>query len=131
MEGIEGIDFLQKDHPYWKNTEEIFSKAYDEDDKETQYKCVLRICYGIIKSRLLKSRPFPDEYVFEKAMDAANIIIERYRRKNVKPKSLTGYCSFPIMGVLYDRQTQFEEQVELFSDNDNKEIGEYYEKVQE
>lgn len=122
------FDFLEKNSKEWKDTNALFSEAVKNGDNDTQFKCVLRICYGLVKQKLLKSKVvFSDEDAYELALDATMIIIERYRRRGA-PEKLTSYCYLPVVGVLYDRKKIFADKIQYWSDEDfnkyYKEIGE-------
>ena len=122
------FDFLDKDNKEWKDTNALFSEAVKNGDNDTQFKCVLRICYGLVKQKLLKAKiVFSDEDAYELALDATTIIIERYRRRGA-PEKLTSYCYFPVLGILYDRKKIFADRINYWTDDDfnkyYKEIGE-------
>lgn len=113
-----GFDFLDKDNKEWKDTNKIFSEAVKNGDNDTQFKCVLRICYGLVKQKLLKSKVvFSDQEAYELALDATMIIIERYRRRGA-PDKLTSYCYLPCIGVLYDRKKIFADKIQYWSEDD-------------
>lgn len=105
------FDFLDKDNKEWKDTNKIFSEAVKNGDNDTQFKCVLRICYGLVKQKLLKAKiVFSDEDVYTLALDTTITIIERYRRRGA-PEKLTSYCYFPVIGTLYNKKKQFEDKI--------------------
>ena len=112
------FSFLDKDNKEWKDTNKIFSEAVKNGDNDTQFKCVLRICYGLIKQKLLKSKVvFSDQEAYELALDATMVIIERYRRRG-PPEKLTSYCYLPCIGVLYDRKKIFADKIQYWSEDD-------------
>lgn len=117
------FDFLDKDNKEWKDTNAIFSEAVKNGDNDTQFKCVLRICYGLVKQKLLKSKVvFSDQEAYELALDATMVIIERYRRRGT-PDKLTSYCYLPVIGVIYDRKKIFADKIDYWTD---EEFSKYY-----
>ena len=122
------FDFLEKNSSEWKDTNKIFSEAVKNGDNDTQFKCVLRICYGIVKQKLLKSKVvFSDQEAYELALDATMVIIERYRRRGA-PDKLTSYCYLPVIGVLYDRKKIFADKINYWTDED---FNKYYNETEE
>lgn len=122
------FDFLEKNSKEWKDTNKLFSEAVKNGDNDTQFKCVLRICYGLVKQKLLKSKVvFSDEEAYELALDATMIIIERYRRRGA-PDKLTSYCYLPVIGILYDRKKIFNDRVAIWNDED---FAKYYKEIEE
>ena len=112
------FDFLDKDNKDWKDTNAKFSEAVKNGDNDTQFKCVLRICYGLVKQKLLKSKVvFSDQEAYELALDATMVIIERYRRRG-PPDKLTSYCYLPVIGVLYDRKKIFADKINYWTEDD-------------
>lgn len=112
------FDFLDKDNKDWKDTNKLFSEAVKNGDNDTQFKCVLRICYGLVKQKLLKSKVvFSDQEAYELALDATMVIIERYRRRG-PPDKLTSYCYLPVIGVLYDRKKIFADKINYWTEDD-------------
>lgn len=123
LDSFTAFDFLDKDNKEWKDTNKIFSEAIKNGDNDTQFKCVLRICYGLVKQKLLKSKvAFSDQEAYELAMDATMIIIERYRRRGA-PDKLTSYCYLPTIGVLFDKKKIFADRINYWSDED---FAKYY-----
>lgn len=122
------FDFLEKNSKEWKDTNKIFSEAVKNGDNDTQFKCVLRICYGLVKQKLLKSKVvFSDQEAYELALDATMVIIERYRRRGA-PEKLSSYCYLPVVGVLYDRKKIFNDRVAIWNDED---FAKYYKEIEE
>ena len=122
------FDFLDKDNKEWKDTNKLFSEAVKNGDNDTQFKCVLRICYGLVKQKLLKSKiVFSDEEAYGLALDATMTIVERYRRRGA-PDKLTSYCYLPVIGILYDRKKIFNDRVAIWNDED---FAKYYKEIEE
>lgn len=95
-------DWLEKDSEKWKDTEKIFQEAYDENDYETMWKCVQRVCYATIKKRLVGIRKDPDDV--EDLCEELSLQIMEKIHKGQRPQKLTAFISFPLLGVLYNKK---------------------------
>lgn len=112
-------DFLDKEDEHYKDTESLFQNAYDSGDRDEQFKCVFRVCYALVLKILRKCLPniVEDTFVYDKALDATIKIVDRIGRLKARPNKLTSYCYWPSYEACFgNKQHQFEDQIELWSD---------------
>ena len=114
----DSFTFLDKDDEHYKDTESLFQNAYDSGDKEEQFKCVFRVCYALVLKILRKRLSnIAEDLVYDKALDATIKIMDRIERLKARPNKLTAYCYWPSYECCFgNKQRQFEDQIELWSD---------------
>lgn len=117
-------DYLDKDNPYWKDTEAIYRKAAADGDEETIFKCMHRICHALVCKKL-KDLGMTTEEIYEKGLDCTMHAMEKRNSKYFKEhggmcyQTLATWCYYSVLYVLYKRSKQnvFEDNI-VFSDND-------------
>lgn len=117
-------DYLDKNNPYWKDTEDIYRKAEAAGDEETIFKCMHRLCHAICCKKLNKLGMSTEE-IYEKGLDCTIHAMEKRNNKYFKEhggmcyRTLAAWCYYSVLYVLYRRNKQdvFEDSI-VFDDGE-------------
>ena len=119
--------------------EEMFQKAWDNNDWDTIWLCTFRCCNNVAKSIYRRRNVIiPDEDFLEKITDATAYCV-KFFKKGVRPNKLSSYTYLRVLRYINDKkeieisknETQFlydEEgrQLEVGEWIDDKDKGEEY-----
>ena len=110
--------------------EKLFQKAYDENDWDTMWACIIDCCKNIILS---KCYGIVVRDVDEKALDSAIKVVTKIKT-GVRPEKLSSFCYLYVIGTIYnkkeiiwDRSTDFSDFQNYYYTEDNGEycVGDY------
>lgn len=98
-----------------KEKEEVFQKAYDENDDLTMWECVIDCCKNIMLS---KCKGIVVRDLEDKILDAACNVMEKIK-EGKRPKKLSSFCYLYAIGVLWNKKNIIWDRSVDFSSFDN------------